>query len=511
MSATRKMRMDLLVFCNQLNMIGVRCLSAYLKSKGVDVRIIYMVAPADVFKDIFPESLHRQIIDYCKDSDLVGLSVTSNYFPEARKFTAEFKKRCDTPVVFGGVHPTIEVEESLEYADYVIMGEGEEAAYELIAALAQKKDPSAIANLAFTSGGRVVKNTCRPLVTDLNSLPTPDFDYTSHLIVDGGELKPITEDLMKKHMLTHSNVPRVTYNISTTRGCPHSCTYCVNYAYKEIYGAKGYVRKRGVDNAIGELKAVIERYPFIEYIFLADETFFIQPMEVVRAFAEQYKLKIARPLKVEFSPPTFSEEKLVCMLEAGAVELHVGVESGSDRTNDDLYARRFPVEKIKSILNTIQKYKKRIEIAHIHILICNPFETLANVKETFRFLVDVPGIFDVRFFPLVFFPGTKLLAMAKEAGIIRDKEKDVYLKTWSEAEALGGADYYTICMMYLFQLKKRLGVGQLGGLLFYSFMTFPLVELALDNKCGKSALVAFHRFLQAAWQKVKKSLNPTTA
>lgn len=487
-----KIRMDLFVFCNQLNMIGIRYISSYLKSKGIEVRIVYMISQPDSFENIFSDKLYDQLCDFCKDSDLIGISLTTNYFPESRRFTLKLKDKLNIPIVWGGVHPTLEVEESLEYADYVVMGEGEESSYDLIKALVNNGDISHIDNIAFKKDGEITKNPLRPL-KNLDDLPIPDIDFTSHYLIDENELKQISTDLMKKHMFTFSNKKRVTYNVSTTRGCPHSCTYCVNYAYRELFGAKGYVRKRSLENIMEELTTVLEKYPFIEYIFLADETFFIQERDLIKSFSESYKQKIGLPLKIEFSPQTFDEERFVHMLQAGAVELHMGVESGCDDTNYNLYNRKFPVSKIKSILNIIDKYTDSLEVAHIHILICNPFEKLHNTKNTFRFIVDVPNSFHIRFFPLVLFPGTKLLSMAYESGLIKNKEKDVYLKTWNTLEALETADYYTICMVYLDKLKQKFKIGKINGLLFYYFMSFPLIRILLGSKTGKKVLVKSFR------------------
>lgn len=488
-----KYRMDLLVFCNQLNMIGVRYLSSFLKSKGVDVRIVYMISQADSFVDIFSDRLYEEIIKFCSGSSIIGLSLTTNYFPEARKLSTKLRSRLGIPIVWGGVHPTVEADEGLEYADYVIRGEGESATYELIKAIVEKKDVSQIKNLAFKRNEVVIKNDLRPL-EDLDNLPLPDLDFTSHYLVDEDRLKPVTVDLMKKHMFTFSNKKMVTYNISTTRGCPHSCTYCINYVYRQMLGeqSQNYLRKRGIERVLEELREAIKRYPFIEYIFIADETFFIQKAEVIKRFAEIYKKDIGLPLKIEFSPQTFNGEKLKYMIDAGAVELHMGVESGSDDTNYNIYHRRFPVNRIKGIIDALDKESTSLEVVHLHILICNPFEKLRNTKDTFRFLAGVPNKFHIRFFPLVLFPGTKLLVMAEEAGMIKDKEKDVYLKTWSLSEALNSADYYTICAVFLQKFKNKLRINQSLSLLFYYLMSFPLVKVILGGMTGKKILIWFY-------------------
>lgn len=494
--------MDLLVFCNQLNMIGARYLSSYLKSKGIEVRIIYMISKPDSFENIFSKDLYEEIIEFCSGSDVIGMSLTTNYFPEARKLTLKLKEKLNIPILWGGVHPTIETGESLEYADYVIMGEGEAPSYEFITTLANNGDVYSIKNLAFKKGGLVIKNPLRAL-ENVDDLPIPDLEFTSHYLVDDNRLKQIDSELMKKYMLTFSNKKRITYNISTARGCPHSCTYCVNYAYREMFKAEKYVRKRSVDRIMEELTEALRRYPFIEYIFISDETFFIQGTDIIERFAHLYKQKIGLPLKIEFSPQTFKDEKLACMVEAGAVELHMGVESGSDDTNYGIYQRRFPINRIKGIIDSIDKYSVFLEVVHLHILICNPFEKLKNTRKTFLFVAGVPNSFHIRFFPLVLFPGTKLLAMATDAGLIKDKEKDVYLKTWNIGQALKTADYYTICMIFLQKLKFKFKMSRFNCFLFYYFMSFPAIRMILGSRLGKKALVGFY----FAPQRIKAALK----
>lgn len=501
-----KYRMDLLVFCNQLNMIGVRHLSSFLKSKGVEVRIVYLISPVDYFTNIFSEGLYRQISEFCRGSDIIGLSLTSNFFPEASRLTLFLKERLGIPVVWGGVHPTIEVEESLKYADYVVMGEGEMPVFELITSLAGNKDISHIENLAFKNNGLIVKNPLRGL-NRLDELPMPDIDFTAHYLSDGDEIKPITFELMRRHMVTLSNKPRVTYSVSSTRGCPHSCTYCVNYAFREIFGHKGYVRERSIEKIIEELVVLIKRFPFIEYIFMADETFFFQGADKIKRFAQMYKEEISLPLKIEFSPGTFDEEKLKYMLDAGAVELHMGVESGSDDTNYNIYNRKFPINRIKLILNSIEKYRHLLEVVHIHFLMCNPFEKPSGTKETFRFIVDIPNSFRIRFFPLVLFPGTKLLEMAVSSGIVKDREEDIYSKTWNIGDSLNSADYYTICSIYLYELKHHLKIGKTAGLLFYSFMSFLPVRAILGSRPGRRGLARLYLLMQKVWRAVRKKLK----
>lgn len=58
--------------------------------------------------------------------------------------------------IAGGPHATGRPEETLKYFDYVVMGEGEETLPELIKAIDEGADPSAVKGIAYKKDGRVV-------------------------------------------------------------------------------------------------------------------------------------------------------------------------------------------------------------------------------------------------------------------------------------------------------------------------------------------------------------------
>ena len=85
-------KVTLIVYTSWLNVVGVRSLSSYLKSKGHNARIIFMLAPVNKYHDIFSDMLYGEVIDACRDSDLLGISITSNFHVEAIRATNILKK-----------------------------------------------------------------------------------------------------------------------------------------------------------------------------------------------------------------------------------------------------------------------------------------------------------------------------------------------------------------------------------------------------------------------------------
>ena len=87
---------------------------------------------------------------------LVGISVMSAHVPIARQLTKLVRENSEALVIWGGIHPTMFPEESIQEADLICRGEGEEAIAELVTNLKDGKEFSAIKNLWINDSGRIV-------------------------------------------------------------------------------------------------------------------------------------------------------------------------------------------------------------------------------------------------------------------------------------------------------------------------------------------------------------------
>lgn len=508
-------KVSLIVYANGLNMIGVRSLSAFLKSKGYNTQIIYMLSPYYKYHDVFSDNLYEQVMDACRDSDLIGFSVTSNFHLEAVRATRKLKK-LNKPVVWGGIHPTLFPEGCIKEVDIISRGESEDSLCELAEAVSAGRDYSSISNLWVRSsdkaGSEIInRNPLRPFIGDLDKIPFCDLDFTSHLAVDEGHLRPITHELMKRYMISGNTWSgRFDYYISTSRGCPYHCTYCCNNGLQQLYGGV-HIRRRGAENVIKELEEVLKRYPFINYIFLSDEEIFVQPLSFIKKFGELFKSRIGLPLKIEFTPSSFNEEKFKMFIDAGMVECHMGVQSGCEETNRNIYERNIKTSHIQNILKILKFYSRALKKCWIHFIVFNALESEASTKQTLRFIADMDTFFDLRFFPIIYYPGTALYEKVKNAGIIDEENYIYYLANsgFDELKEIFRSDYYTFCFMLLYRLKKKMHLSLGASRMLYRIFVNPLFGLIFKYRISTKYLAGFYLLLHSLFRLVKRVMHKT--
>src|SRR5262249_58223505 len=77
------------------------------------------------------------------------------------------------------------------------------------------------------------------------------------------------------------------YIIMTTRGCPFSCSFCIESGYQDMFGKKNHLRRRSVDVVIKELVEARKRLSFNSVLFY-DDVFTTYP-RCLKEFAKRYK------------------------------------------------------------------------------------------------------------------------------------------------------------------------------------------------------------------------------
>ncbi len=166
---------------------ALRTISASLKQAGHDVDLFFLMKE---FHKKYPETAMNNLVKLTKGSDLVGISVMTNFFDNAIQITQKLRNNYDFPIVWGGIHPTIRPEESLGYADMVCIGEGEETIVQLADKIQNKQYYYDIKGMGFNDKGKIIVNELRELpgtkkaeIKSLDQIPFQDYDYKSHFIL----------------------------------------------------------------------------------------------------------------------------------------------------------------------------------------------------------------------------------------------------------------------------------------------------------------------------------------
>ncbi|AGW12031.1 B12-binding domain-containing radical SAM protein [Megalodesulfovibrio gigas] len=417
---------------------GLRSLSAWLRHHGIQTRCIFL---PDQFGDEvaaqperYSPAVLQDFVECCKDADLVGITLMTNYFDNALQLTTALRQASAVPVVWGGVHATIRPEECLQHADFVCIGDGEETLLELAQILERGGDPSTIQGLWGTHQGDVFRNPVRPLPPGLDIYPPPDWSGTDHHILAGDRVTPMTDDAVREH-LTGGTVStllgKIGYQTMTGRGCPHRCSYCINDAVKKLYGARNYLRWRSTSHVMDELESIIRQFPFIGFIWISDDAFFGRPMQDILEFCREYKQRIGLPFTCLASPLTMREDKLAALVDAGLVYLQMGVQSGSPHIQELFNRSRMNNAKLLEAMHIIHKFRDRLLPPSYDFILDAPWETDEDRRASLELISRIPKPFRLQPFSLVLYPGTALHEKATAEGLLQNERRDVYSKHYT--------------------------------------------------------------------------------
>ena len=254
--------------------VGLAVLSAVLKAKGHQVRIFdtcfypdkkhgdqtiiraargmsKKVANEDVFLQDKIACLENDLINTIHDyePDLVGISMVEMVYELGIQVTRCIKNNFrNLPVIAGGVFPTLSPEIIIQEdsIDIVCVGEGETALAELCNRLENNIEYTDINGLWVKTDKEIHKNEVSVL-HNLDSLPYPDYtEFDEKLFY-----KPMQGAMYKM------------VNITTSRGCAYSCTFCSAPQMRNLLKKNGevqYYRKRSMENIIKQIRFQREKH-----------------------------------------------------------------------------------------------------------------------------------------------------------------------------------------------------------------------------------------------------------
>ena len=269
-----------------------------------------------------------------------------------------------------------------------------------------------------------MKNSVKSPTLDLDSLPYPDYNLDEQFVLDG-ELHQMNKEKLQEHYTVYP-FGNPTFWLMTARGCPYLCTYCNNARYFSMHG-RNPMRFRSVDNFIGELELILNKFDFFKYVAFGDDDFLIRPVKELEDFARKYKDKVGLPFAIEISANTYRKEKLEILLDAGLKVVEMGVQSGSQRVLDEVFKRPIKVDKTKEIAAQLETYKNRYGLClMLDFIIDNPYETPADIIQTYKYIINVFVTTRINLFVLAFFPGTPLYDRALKDGFIKSFSEETF-------------------------------------------------------------------------------------
>ncbi|MDD5085525.1 MAG: radical SAM protein [Candidatus Omnitrophica bacterium] len=360
--------------------------------EGYEVKIIDQRLEPDWKKTVSEELKKRPL--------LVGVSVMTgkpiHYAFEVSKYVRENSR---SPIVWGGIHPTILPDSTIKSADidFVVRGYGEIPLFELARALERgEKDFSAIKSISYRRDGRIINNE-RKYDLDMHNLPEVPYnlvDVDKYMRFDG-------EDRV--------------FSVITSFGCPHKCRFCYYPSYnKRVWWPQT------AEQAIGQLSKIIDAYN-PTYFSVIDNDFFVdleRARKIFEAIKEKnWKVKFGfRGVRID-ELDRMPEDLLALMERINVKHLHIGAESGSQKILN-LMDKKITVDQIIRVNNKLKKFPGLLPTYNFFSGL--PTEDENDIHETtaliLKLLKDNPHCQITAFNQFTPYPGTELYDMAVKHG-----------------------------------------------------------------------------------------------
>lgn len=374
---------------------GICSMCAYLEQRGIETAILDGYA--------IPRSIGEwtKIILNEKPS-FVGVSTTTSSFLEGIKLARAIKEADRSiRIVFGGVHTSSLREKCMELfpvIDYGVVGEGEEAIYQLI--IRDGENLEEVPGLLWREsdglrGSSIKFSGLQRKMVELDSLPFPAFERLEGF--PSGYKLPI---------FSYPKTPAV--NIVTSRGCPYSCSYCDRSVFR-----KGF--RYNSPHYMYELIAYLKKRWGIKHVTFYDDIFTANRNRV-ETFC---RLMIEKPLGITFYCAGRANEIDRALLEllknAGCWQISFGVESG-DPEIVKAHRSQTDLENIKEKVNLIKKMGMRVKGLFIIGL---PGETEETIKRTIEYATKC-GFDEINLSKFTPFPGAPIYKNIEEFGTFEE-------------------------------------------------------------------------------------------
>ncbi len=331
----------------------------------------------------FNDKENNLLIDYLKDynPDAIGLSVISGTIREASYITNLLKQHFDVPFIWGGPGPTLEPDRCIELTDLICINEGEEVIVELANRLDAGDDVTTIdGTWARAANGEVIKNPKRPLMK-LDDIAIPDWNLDNYAHINA--FKGLRTGLYPNNLGQE-------YPIMTQRGCPFSCSFCIESRYQELFGKHDSLRRRNIDVVLEELHWAKNNLDIVSILFY-DDVFTVNP-RWLKEFLPRYKQEIGLPFWCYTYPTTHNPDMLRMLKDAGMMSVTMGVQSGSERILKEHFNRPTAMKRVVEAAQEIVDLGTDVK-GFFDLITKVPFETEDDLKATFNLMLDLPKEF----------------------------------------------------------------------------------------------------------------------
>lgn len=286
-------------------------------------------------------------------------------------------------IILGGPEVSFDGEKILEdnkFIDFIIYGEGEETFREFIKkTIDGNEDYDDIEGLIYFQGNKIIKNPPRPLIKDLNIIPSP--------------YKNIGDEFENK----------IVY-FESSRGCPFNCEFCLSSTIK---GVRYFEINRVKEELNNLIEGKVRQVKFVDRTFNANKNY---AMEIMSFIINKNPKDIN--FHFEVTAHLLDREMLDFLsgVKEGLFQFEVGVQSTNLDTIDAI-GRTTDFEKLRDITKEIKSHKNIHQ--HLDLIAGLPYEGYDSFRKSFNDVYEIrPEKIQLGF-----------LKLLKGSGLRKDQEK----------------------------------------------------------------------------------------
>jgi anaerobic magnesium-protoporphyrin IX monomethyl ester cyclase len=448
-----KQRLKVTLFDQAYESFAIQNLSAILKKEGFDTSVYFdcSLSGDDIMQDLFLTPVFsltaREVVKGILSTKpaVVGFSLMTIYYQQYSNLIRLIKSISpETVIVCGGPHCLLASEKVLSNPDidFIIYGDGDISFPRLLGLLEEmpvatvKELPEEqLPGVYNTSGGRIIERGFSPIVESLDSLPFLD-----------------KEPYYRKNPALKS-----MYTTICSRGCLFKCTYCNSASLREEYKKYGlkYFRYRSVDNVMGELVEVKEKYRPRHIEFL--DSLFAPNLSWITDFMPKYKAEVDIPFYCEINPNSHSTENLDLLREAGCVLIQFGFQSAVEEVRKNILHRSESNERIRELISHSKKLGMLSLVDHIANL---PGEKREHLDTAVTFYGEVrPHWINLAF--LQYYPKAKIVDIGLSMNSISESDIElIYEGTFQASIRMLSKSnlnsfYRTLPLRFFFAIKMK--------------------------------------------------------
>jgi len=286
--------------------IGIAYLASSLKANGHSYKIF----------DMNIGYQKEDILTFIRDLNprLICITLYSANYKKVYSLIEFLKTHTQVSILLGGPHVSIVRQEVLQesLSDFAILGEGEIPLPRLVSEM-KKTIPEfeKIDGLIWKDGEKIISNEPCAYISDLDSLPFPDFDSFE----------------IDKYLGSYD----MRLPIISSRGCPFRCNYCCTW----LSMGRGF-RKRSPENFVSEIEFWYRKgwrvFDFNDDIFSLDRT---RAIDICNLLINK-KMDIQINLYVGIRVNSIDEELLNKLKQANCRFISYGCEAGNNKILRDI-------------------------------------------------------------------------------------------------------------------------------------------------------------------------------